>query len=238
DQLHENDSLAHARAAEQADLAAARVWCEQIDDFDAGFERLNFGFLIDEFRRRPMNRIALLGVDRAHFVDRLTNDVEHPSQGFFADGNRNTGAGVHGVHAAHQPFRTIHGNAAYGVLTQVLCDFHNQVPLLVADRRVGNFQGVVNRRQGSLGKLDIDDSAENLGDFSHAHNLKTSEYRVRAGDSWASDHFLITNAFHDHGFFYFNASAVPTISISSRVIEAWRARFICRVRLPIIFEAL
>ena len=139
DQLHQNNRLAHAGAAEQADLAAASIGSEQIDDFDAGFERLNFGFLIDEFRRRAMNRIALLGVDRAHFVDRLTNDVEHASQRFFTHGHGNAGASVHDVHAPHQPFSSVHGNAAYGVFTQVLCDFHDQVPLLVADRRVGNF---------------------------------------------------------------------------------------------------
>ena len=39
-------------------------------------------------------------------------------------------------------------------------------------------------------------------------------------------------------FSYFKASAVPTISINSRVIEAWRARFICNVNEPIIFAAL
>ena len=58
DQLHENNGLADAGAAEQADLSAAGIGSEQIDDFDAGFERLNFGFLIDEFRSRAMNRIG------------------------------------------------------------------------------------------------------------------------------------------------------------------------------------
>jgi hypothetical protein len=37
DQLHDDDRLADAGATEQADLAAARVWLEEVDDLDAGF---------------------------------------------------------------------------------------------------------------------------------------------------------------------------------------------------------
>ena len=39
-QLHDDDGLADAGAAEQPDLAALQVWLEQIDDLDAGLEHL------------------------------------------------------------------------------------------------------------------------------------------------------------------------------------------------------
>jgi hypothetical protein len=42
--------LAHARTAEQADLAALGVGREQVDDLDAGDQDLRFGRLLDEFR--------------------------------------------------------------------------------------------------------------------------------------------------------------------------------------------
>ena len=41
DQLHDEDGLADAGAAEEADLAALRVGREQVDDLDAGLERLD-----------------------------------------------------------------------------------------------------------------------------------------------------------------------------------------------------
>ena len=71
DQFHDDDGLADARAAEQADLAAAEIGFEKIDDFDAGLEHFEARRLIFKRRRLAVNRITLLGVDRAHLVHRL-----------------------------------------------------------------------------------------------------------------------------------------------------------------------
>ena len=51
DQLHDDDGLADAGAAEQPDLAALQVRLEQVDDLDAGLEHLQFGRLLFERRR-------------------------------------------------------------------------------------------------------------------------------------------------------------------------------------------
>ena len=59
DQLLDDDGLADAGAAEEADLAAARVGREQVDDLDAGLERLDLGRLVGERRRRAVDRVAL-----------------------------------------------------------------------------------------------------------------------------------------------------------------------------------
>ena len=48
DQLHDDDGLADTRAAEQADLAAAQIRLEQVDDLDAGLEHLQLGGLVFE----------------------------------------------------------------------------------------------------------------------------------------------------------------------------------------------
>ncbi len=56
DQLHDDDGLADAGAAEQSDLAAARVGRKEIDDFDAGDQDLGLGRLVDEFGRGPVDR--------------------------------------------------------------------------------------------------------------------------------------------------------------------------------------
>ena len=52
DELHDEHGLADAGAAEQADLAAAGVRGEQVDDLDAGDEDLRFGRLLGIGRRR------------------------------------------------------------------------------------------------------------------------------------------------------------------------------------------
>ena len=61
DQLLDEHGLADAGAAEQADLAAAAVRGEQVDDLDAGLEHLDLACLVDELRRRAVDRRALLG---------------------------------------------------------------------------------------------------------------------------------------------------------------------------------
>ena len=43
DELHHDDGLADARAAEQTDLAAAQKRLNQVDDLDSRFEHLEFG---------------------------------------------------------------------------------------------------------------------------------------------------------------------------------------------------
>ena len=51
DQLLDEHRLADAGAAEEADLAAARIGREQVDDLDAGDEDLRLGRLVDIGRR-------------------------------------------------------------------------------------------------------------------------------------------------------------------------------------------
>src|SRR6185369_10965828 len=80
DQLLDDDRLADAGAPEQADLAAAGVWREQIDDLDAGDEDLRLGRLLDIGRSRLVNGASLLRLDRAGFVDRFADDVHDAAE--------------------------------------------------------------------------------------------------------------------------------------------------------------
>src|SRR5207245_8985745 len=94
DQLLDEHRLPDAGAAEQSRLAALRVGLEQIDDLDTGFEHLDLGGLSLEVRRRAMDRIRLLGVDRRTLVHRLADDVEDAAERLLADGHRNGAASV------------------------------------------------------------------------------------------------------------------------------------------------
>ena len=57
DQLLNDHSLAHAGAAEQPDLAAFQDRTKKVDDFNAGFQDLGFGRLLDKLRGGPVDRI-------------------------------------------------------------------------------------------------------------------------------------------------------------------------------------
>ena len=50
DQFHDQHGLAHAGTAEQADLAALGIWCQQVDNLDAGYQNFSFRRLFHERR--------------------------------------------------------------------------------------------------------------------------------------------------------------------------------------------
>ena len=95
DQLLDDDGLAHAGAAEQADLAALDVRGEQVDDLDAGLEDLVGRVELLEVGRRPVDRPAL-GVVEAVLavVDGLAHHVEEAAQRRLAHRHRDRLAGV------------------------------------------------------------------------------------------------------------------------------------------------
>ena len=70
DELLDDDRLAHAGAAEDADLAALGEGRDEVDDLEAGLEDLGRGGLLLERGRGAVDGVALLGVDRALVVDR------------------------------------------------------------------------------------------------------------------------------------------------------------------------
>ena len=70
DELLDEHGLAHAGAAEQADLAALRVGREQVHDLDAGLEHLGRRGQVLDGRGGAVDRPALLDVDRLALVDR------------------------------------------------------------------------------------------------------------------------------------------------------------------------
>ena len=101
DQLHENDGLADAGAAEQADLAAPGVGSEQIDDFHPGNENLGFCRLFDIGRRVLVNGPCLLVRHRPRFVDRLAYHVNDAAERAVADRHRDRLACIGDFLAAH-----------------------------------------------------------------------------------------------------------------------------------------
>ena len=71
-------------------------------------------------------------LDRPGFIDRLADDVHDAPERAFADRNRDRLAGVSDFLPAHQSLGNVHGDAAHGVLAQMLRNFeHERVAVVV-----------------------------------------------------------------------------------------------------------
>ena len=127
DQFHDDDGLADAGAAERADLAALQEGTDQIDDLDAGGEHLRGGGLIHERRRRAMDGIIFVRLDRPAFVHRVAGHVEHAAHDAFADGHGDGRAGIDDFVAALEAFGAGHGDGADPVVAEVLLHFERQL---------------------------------------------------------------------------------------------------------------
>ena len=86
DELLDEDRLADAGAAEQADLAALGVRREEVDDLDAGLEHLLRRGEVLDVGGGTVDRPALLDVELLAEVDGLAQDVEDAPEGDVADG--------------------------------------------------------------------------------------------------------------------------------------------------------
>ena len=203
DQFLNQHGLAHAGAAEQADLAALQVGAQQIDDLDAGHEDLGAGRLFLKRRGSAVDRHAGLGVDRALFVDRLTDHVHDAAQCFRPNRHHDRRAGIDHFLAADHAVGAVHRDAADGAFAQFLRHFQHQGAVFdLAGQRV------LNERQLAV-ELHVHDRPEDLGhatDDVTCHKVSSFECRER------SDGFLRMRAH--------TASAPEMISISSLVMLA------------------
>jgi hypothetical protein len=162
DELHDEHRLAHAGAAEQADLAALAVGREQVDDLDAGLEDLDLRALLDEGGSRFVNRVVLLGDDLGPRVHGLADHIQDASQRLIADRHRDGGACVLHGHTAHQTVGRVHRDRAHGAFTEVLRDLEHQVVLDRVDRRVGYAQRAEQLGQLAGRELHVHDRADDL----------------------------------------------------------------------------
>src|SRR3954470_17805007 len=130
DELLDDDRLADAGAAEQADLAALGVRREQVDHLDAGLEDVARGREILDVRSRAVDRPALdVVVELVALVDRVAEQVEDAAERDVAQRHRDRAAGVDDLGAALEPVRRVHGDGADAVVAQVLLHLDDQLAL-------------------------------------------------------------------------------------------------------------
>ena len=181
DQLLDDDRLADTGPAEDTDLAAAPERSDQVDRLDSGLEDLGLGLHLVEAGRLAVNRQRLVDFHRGLAVDRMTEDVEDPTQGGGPHRDRDRAAGVLGVEAARQAIRGRHGHRSHPVVAKVLLDLDDQ--RAVADRslRALDLQRVVDGGQLARWELDVDHGTRDLDHLSGGHRSVLSPRAVRAG---------------------------------------------------------
>ena len=160
DQFHDENRLAHACPAEQADLAALGVGGQEIDHLDAGHKDLGLGRLLAEFRCGLVDRAEFFRLDRAALVHGLAHDVQDAPQRRGTHGNHDRATGVGDFLATHEAFGGVHRDGAHSAFAQVLGNFeHKTLAAIVGVERVQDLGQVIV-------ELNVDNSADDLGDFS------------------------------------------------------------------------
>ncbi len=168
-QLHDQNGLAHARPAEQANLAALQIGLDQIDDLDSRFKHFKRGGLIFKQWRRAVNRIVGVANDGTELIDGFPKNVHHPAKSWPAHGNLNPFPEVVGFHAAHHALDRLHRDGADAAFSEVLLDLRCHV------ERLGNVKafardvyGVVDGREVPRLELNVHNRPDDLHNVPHA----------------------------------------------------------------------
>ena len=122
DHLLDEDRLADARAAEQADLSTLHVRGEEVDRLDAGLEHLGLGLQLIEVRRLAVDGPALGDLEGLALgeVQRVAHGVEDGAEGDVADGHRDRSAGIGHVLTADQAVGRLERDRADHAVAEVL----------------------------------------------------------------------------------------------------------------------
>jgi peptide chain release factor 1 len=160
DHLEDDDRLADARAAEHADLAAADVGLEQVDDLDAGLEHLPARLELAERGRLPVDVPVILdpGELVGGHVERLAQHVEDVPEHAVADRHLEAVAQVAHLRAAAQAVGRLHADGANPVVAELLRDFGDDRDRLPLELDL-HIDGGVDLGEGVGRELHIDDRA-------------------------------------------------------------------------------
>uniref|UniRef100_A0A182N3R5 Transcription initiation factor TFIID subunit 8 n=1 Tax=Anopheles dirus TaxID=7168 RepID=A0A182N3R5_9DIPT len=159
DQLHDKYGLADTGTTEQTDLTALGVRGQQIHHLDARYQDLLLDAHLDELGRLGVDGRRQVRVDRATLIDRLADHVDDTAERFRTHGDTDRRTGVVDPLSTHQTLRTVHGDRAHGVLTQMLRNLQHQ-----PGRAVLHLQRVQDRRQ-LLVELHVHDGTDDGHDL-------------------------------------------------------------------------
>ena len=159
DKFLNQHGLAYAGTAEETNLATLEEGLDKVDHLDAGIEDFLTGRQILELGRLAVDAVALCALGGGHAVDGLADDVEQTAVDVLAHRHRDGTAQRLHLHAALQTVGRVHGDAAHGVLTDVLLTFKNNLRIIGAF----DFQCSINVWQrGFVLEINIHHGADDL----------------------------------------------------------------------------
>ena len=162
DELEHVDGLAHAGAAEQADLAALGERHQQIDDLDARDQKILAAGLLVVGRGGAVNGQVFRGLHRTFLVLRLAEHVHDAAERARAHRHGNPLARAVDGEAAAQAFGRTHRDRAHDAVAELLLHFERQVNVIELER-------VVDLGDLIARKFHVDDRADDLHDFAAGH---------------------------------------------------------------------
>ncbi len=169
DQLLNQHRFANACAAEQTDFAAFRVWFEQVNDLDAGFQDADNGALVGKGRCLTVDAPALCVIrDGLTAIDGIAKNVEHAPKRHVTDWHADATTSVFHGHAACKTFARCEHDAADSLRVDVLCYFHGTDFFIYL-----HTQGIANLRKLSLLKFAVNNRTGYLHDFSSIQHVGT-----------------------------------------------------------------
>ena len=150
DQFHDQHSLPHTCASKQTDLTTLCIRADQVNYLDTCLQDLCCRYLLFISRRRTMDRPFFFCFRCRQIVYRITKQVKYPAQTFFANRNFNGTASIHSFCPSYHSICGIHGNAAHGIITDLLCHFRSQLHSMII-----NLNGIQQCRQLVMGKTYV-----------------------------------------------------------------------------------
>src|SRR5688572_4068863 len=173
----DDDRLADARAAVEANLTAANERGDEVDDLDAGFEHGWSSLLLRERRRIPVDAPHRPVRNGGQIVDRQAEYVEHAAERLLADGHLDCIAGINRDRETAKAVGAVHRKATHPVITEMLLHFGDEWGAILTD----DVDRVVDGRKAIGRELDIEYRPDDLDDasvgcFCHDHWRTSGEF--------------------------------------------------------------
>ena len=119
-----------------------------------------------------MDRAVRIRLNRAAFIDGLTNDVQDTSKRSVTDRDGNGSTRVDDLLATDETLSTVHGNATNGVFTKVLSNLKNEA---VTTLHILDLEGVEDSREILSREVNVNNGTD---DSTNVTNLAGTRSRL------------------------------------------------------------
>ena len=123
----DKDGLAYTGSSEKSDLTTLKIRFEKVNDFNTGIKNFLGCLEVFEFRRFSVNREFFFSVQITKSVDRFSYDIKDSASYLWTYRHFDRFEGVRHLHTSTKAICRVHGNGSYGILTDMLLNFHDKV---------------------------------------------------------------------------------------------------------------